>query len=201
MVEVDGNERVDGIIRRQPFSKNETSVSAMTTYDLAVLLLGLTVGLTFAAHGAQKAFGWWGGPGMAGWEGAMTHMGFTPARAFALVSMGAELIGGLFLAIGFLTPFAAAVLVAQSTVIILHVHLSKGFWSAKGGIEFALQLGVGALVLGLLGRGALSLDGVLGLNLASSARVEVLLLGLAAGLASVAVPKLGTHRSAAPQAS
>jgi putative oxidoreductase len=173
----------------------------MTTYDLAVLILGLMVGLTFAAHGAQKAFGWWGGPGMAGWQAAMTHMGFQPARLFALISMGAELIGGLFLAIGFLTPFAAAVLVAQSTVIILHVHLPKGFWSAKGGIEFALQLAVGALVLGLLGRGGLSIDGVLGLNLASSARIAILLLGFVAGVVSIAVPRLGTRGSAAPQAS
>jgi putative oxidoreductase len=173
----------------------------MTIYDLAVLFLGVAVGLTFAAHGAQKAFGWWGGPGMTGWQGAMEHMGFRPARLFALVSMGAELIGGLFLAVGFLTPFAAAVLVAQTIVIIFHVHLPKGFWSAKGGIEFALQLGVGALVLGLLGRGALSLDGVLGLSFSSMARIELIALGLVAGVVSFAIPRLANRSTVAPQAS
>lgn len=172
----------------------------MTTFDLAVLFLGLAVGLTFAAHGAQKAFGWWGGPGMAGWQGAMEHMGFRPARLFALVSMGAELVGGLFLAIGFLTPLAAAVLVAQSTVIILQVHLPKGFWTAKGGIEFALQLGIGALVVGLLGRGAVSLDGALGWTFGTAIRADLLIVGLLAGVISVAIPRLGSHNRPAPQA-
>ena len=172
----------------------------MTTYDLAILLLGLAVGLTFAAHGAQKAFGWWGGPGMAGWQGAMDQMGFHPARLFAIVSMGAELIGGLFLAVGFLVPLAAAVLVAQTIVIILQVHLPKGFWSAKGGFEFALQLGVGALVLGIVGRGALSLDNALGLSLSSTARVELILLGLLAGLVAYAIPRLGSRTPTTPQA-
>jgi putative oxidoreductase len=173
----------------------------MTTFDLAVLFLGLAVGLTFAAHGAQKAFGWWGGPGMTGWQGAMEHMGFRPARLFALVSMAAELVGGLFLAIGFLTPFAAAVVVAQTTVIILQVHLAKGFWVAKGGIEFALQLGIGALALGLLGRGSLSLDGAFGWGFGVSTRVDLLILGLVVGVFSVAIPRLGRQHGAAPQAS
>jgi putative oxidoreductase len=172
----------------------------MTTFDLAVLFLGLTVGLTFAAHGAQKAFGWWGGPGMAGWQGAMEHMGFRPARPFALVSMAAELLGGIFLAIGFLTPFAAALLVAQTTVIILQVHLAKGFWVAKGGIEFALQLGIGALALGLLGRGALSLDGALGWSFAVGTRVDLLIAGLIAGVFTIAIPRLTNRTAHAPQA-
>jgi len=172
----------------------------MTTFDLAVLFLGLAVGLTFAAHGAQKAFGWWGGPGMTGWQAAMEQMGFRPARLFAVVSMAAELLGGLFLAIGFLTPFAAAVVVAQTTVIILQVHLAKGFWVAKGGIEFALQLGIGALALGLLGRGGLSLDGALGWGFAVSTRVDLLILGLVVGVLSVAIPRLGRQHGPTPQA-
>lgn len=48
----------------------------MGANDLSLLILQLAVGLTFAAHGAQKVFGWWGGPGMTAWEGAMAHMGF-----------------------------------------------------------------------------------------------------------------------------
>ncbi len=170
----------------------------MTISDLALLLLGLTVGLTFAAHGAQKAFGWWGGPGLGGWQAAMDHMGFRPARLFAAVSMLAELAGGLFLAVGFLTPVAAAILVAQSTVIILHVHLPKGFWSAKGGLEFALQLGVGALVLGLAGRGAASVDGALGLAFGSTTRIELLLVGLLAGLGSIAISRLASSPAGHP---
>ena len=32
--------------------------------DIGLLLLRLTVGLTLAAHGTQKLFGWFGGPGL-----------------------------------------------------------------------------------------------------------------------------------------
>jgi len=32
--------------------------------DIGLLLLLLTVGLTLAAHGTQKLFGWFGGPGL-----------------------------------------------------------------------------------------------------------------------------------------
>ena len=53
-------------------------------FNAAVLILRLGVGLIFAGHGAAKAFGWWGGPGWAGWNGAMERMGFRPARLFAV---------------------------------------------------------------------------------------------------------------------
>src|SRR5262245_964119 len=135
----------------------------MNPIDLALLILQLGVGLTFAAHGAQKAFGWWGGPGLAGWEGAMAHMGFRPARLFAVVSAGVELVGGLFLAAGFLTPLAAAALLAQTVVIIGQVHWAHGFFNTRSGIEFPLLLGIGAAAVGLGGPGALSVDVALGL--------------------------------------
>ena len=65
----------------------------------------------------------------------MAHMGFRPARLFALVSAGVELVGGLFLAAGFLTPLVAAVLVAQTVVIIGQVHWANGFFNSKSGIR------------------------------------------------------------------
>ncbi|HEY5628955.1 MAG TPA: DoxX family protein, partial [Candidatus Limnocylindrales bacterium] len=133
----------------------------MSALDAGLLLLGLVVGLTLAAHGAQKAFGWFGGPGMQGWTGAVAGMGFYPAAPFATVAMLAELLGGLALAVGFLTPIAAAVVVAQSVVIIFHVHWRHGFWNTERGIEYPLLIGVAALFLGIVGRGMLSVDGLL----------------------------------------
>ena len=38
----------------------------METIDFSLLILQLAIGLTFAAHGAQKLLGWWGGPGLSG---------------------------------------------------------------------------------------------------------------------------------------
>jgi putative oxidoreductase len=133
----------------------------MTALDAGLLLLGLTAGLTLAAHGAQKAFGWFGGPGMHGWTGAVAGMGFYPAAPFAAAAMLAELAGGLGLALGLLTPFAAAFVVAQTTVIIFHVHWHHGFWNTERGIEYPLLIGIVAVFLGLVGRGTLSVDGLL----------------------------------------
>jgi putative oxidoreductase len=165
----------------------------MNAMDLSLLILQLGVGLVFAAHGAQKVFGWWGGPGLAGWEGAMNHMGFRPARLFALVSALIELIGGLFLAAGLLTPLAAAALVAQSVVIIGHVHLTNGFFNQRSGIEFPLLLGIGTAAVGLGGPSAVSLDAALGISLDPAARVVLLGLGLVAGLIALAIPRLGSR--------
>jgi putative oxidoreductase len=165
----------------------------MNPIDLSLLILQVGVGLTFAAHGAQKALGWWGGPGLAGWEGAMQHMGFRPARVFALVSAGAELVGGLLLAFGFLTPFVAAVLLAQTVVIIGQVHWANGFFNSKSGIEFPLLLGVGAAAVGLGGPSAVSVDAALGLSLEPAVTGLVLALGLVAGLATLAIPRLSTR--------
>ena len=166
----------------------------MNPIDLSLLILQLAVGLTFAAHGAQKAFGLWGGPGLAGWEGAMRHMGFRPARPFALLSAGVELVGGLLFAVGFLTPLVAAVLLAQTVVIIGHVHWANGFFNQKSGIEFPLLLGVGAAAVGLGGPGAVSVDAALGLGLDPAVTGLVLGLGILAGLVALAIPRL-TARS------
>jgi len=156
--------------------------------DLGLLVLRLVVGLTFAAHGAQKAFGWWGGPGWAGWQNAIGRMGFRPIELFAVLSTGAELVGGLLLAIGFLTPLAAAILAAQSVVIVLKVHAPNGFWNKANGIEFPLALGVGAVVVGLTGPGGVSLDVVSGLKPSDTVRLAFVIAGLAAGVLTVALP-------------
>jgi putative oxidoreductase len=167
----------------------------MNTIDISLLILQLGIGLTFAAHGAQKVFGWWGGPGLAGWEGAMAHMGFRPARFFAVSSAFTELAGGLLLAIGLLTPLAAAALVAQAVVIVGHVHWSNGFFSSRSGIEFPLLLGLGAAAVGLTGSSAVGVDSFMGFAFAPSVRVALVVAGVIAGLVALAVPRLGSQRA------
>jgi putative oxidoreductase len=165
----------------------------MDTFDLALLVLRLGVGLTFAAHGAQKIFGWWGGPGLSGWKGAVAHMGFRPVTLFTAVSALAEFVGGLFLAVGLLTPLAGAVLVGQSVVIIGHVHWPKGFFNTRGGYEFPLVLAVGAAALILIGAGAWSVDAAIGFGVDADLRVTLIVLGIIGGLISLAVPRLSAQ--------
>jgi len=167
----------------------------MDTFAIALLILRLGVGLTFAAHGAQKVFGWWGGPGFENWQGAIAHMGFQPARVFAAASAGIELVAGLFLAVGFLTPLAGAPLIAQSVAIIGLVHWQNGFFNTSGGIEFPLTLGVATAAIVLAGAGAWSIDAAVGIALEPAARVGLVILGLAGGAVTLAIPRVSARRT------
>jgi len=162
----------------------------MTSSDLGLLVLRLVVGLTMSAHGAQKAFGWWKGSGWAGWKAVMVRMGFRPATAWGVIGIGAELVGGLLLALGFLTSLATMALVGQSVVIIIKAHWSRGFWGRDGGFEFPLSLAAGVVAIVGTGAGALSLDALLGLSWPVEVRVALAALGVVGGLAGIAITRI-----------
>ncbi len=171
----------------------------MTSGDLGLLVLRIVVGLLFAAHGAQKAFGWWSGPGFSGWTGAMERMRLRPTTFWATVSMLAELVGGILFAVGLLTPLAAAVIIAQVIAIIGHVHLRNGLWNTKGGFEYPLVLGTVALAVLGTGPGSASLDAALRLSYPVSVRVAILVLGIVGGIVALAVPRLQSENLPAAQ--
>src|SRR5690348_13709216 len=123
-----------------------------------LLILRVVIGLILAAHGAQKLFGWWGGPGMAGWTGAMTRMRIRPPAAWAWISALGEILGGIGLVVGLLTPLASFAIIASMLVAITLVHWPRGFWVSKGGYEFNLSIIAGALAVALTGPGSYSLD-------------------------------------------
>jgi putative oxidoreductase len=158
--------------------------------DLGLLILRVAVGVIFAAHGAQKAFGWWSGPGFAGWRSAIGRMQIRPAGFWAFVSMAVELAGGGLLVLGLLTPLVSALLVGQSVVITVQVHLAKGFWNRNGGIEFPLSLGAGVAALAGTGPGSVSLDAALGIAYSAELRLVLLTLALAGAVVALAIPRL-----------
>src|SRR5205807_9858906 len=80
--------------------------------DLGLLLLRLTLGTVFLAHGAQKAFGAFGGPGFEAASGFIGSMGFRPARIWTALAVGGELAAGLLFVLGLLTPAAGLLVVA-----------------------------------------------------------------------------------------
>jgi putative oxidoreductase len=168
----------------------------MQPVDLGLLVLRLVVGLTFAAHGAQKAFGWWNGPGIAGWRAAITNMGFQPVELFVVLSIGAELVGGSLLALGLFTPLAAMVLVAQAEVIITKAHLPKGFWNTNGGFEYPLALAASVIAITFIGTGSIALDRAFGLSFSDSLRAGLLLIGLLGGLLALASSRVTQPQTA-----
>jgi len=131
--------------------------------DLGLLVLRLALGTVFLAHGAQKAFGAFGGPGLAGMAGVLDSLGLWPARLWAAIAAGGELLAGALFVTGVLTPLAALLAVATMGVAIAKVHGPKGFFIQNGGYEYALVLAVAAVVVALAGPGSWSLDRVLGL--------------------------------------
>jgi putative oxidoreductase len=133
--------------------------------SLALLIIRVVVGLTIAAHGAQKVFGWWGGSGIPGWAGALTKMRIRPALPWAVASAGAELLGGVGLALGLLSPLPSFAIAGSMLVAITLVHLPHGFWSTKGGYEFNLTILAAVAAVALAGPGRYSLDNVLGIHL------------------------------------
>ncbi len=151
---------------------------------IGLLVLRLVIGLVVAAHGAQKLFGWWGGPGMTGWTGAMTRMRIRPAAAWAWMSALAELGGGLLFALGFLSPLGSMAIAGSMLVAIALVHLPKGFWVSKGGYEFNLSLIAVVIAIALTGPGALSLDALFGIRPPEPVTVIVAAVLVIAGVAA-----------------
>jgi len=54
--------------------------------NLALLFLRVVVGGLFIGHGTQKAFGWFGGTGIAGMAGWLESMGLKPGKLHATAS-------------------------------------------------------------------------------------------------------------------
>src|SRR5262245_43830218 len=121
--------------------------------EIGLLALRVIVGLLFAGHGAQKLFGAFGGHGLEGTAAGFDSMGLRPGRVHAFAGGAAELAGGLLLALGLLTPIAAAALIAVMTAAIVTVHLRNGLWNTNSGYEYNLVMIAVAFALAGVGAG------------------------------------------------
>ncbi|MDQ0797826.1 DoxX family protein [Streptomyces sp. B1I3] len=125
-------------------------------YDGGLLLLRLALGLTVAAHGAQKLFGWFGGGGLEGTGQFFTMSGYPSGEAMALIAGLSETLGGLGLACGLLTPLAGAA-VLGTMINALAVKWGGGFFAPEG-VEYEVLLAAGAAALALTGPGRIAAD-------------------------------------------
>lgn len=125
------------------------------------LPLRLGAGVVFAAHGAQKLFGWFGGYGLSATGDWMASIGLQPGVLMAALAGGAEFFGGLLLIAGLLVRPAALVLAVTMLVAIVTVHLGNGLFMANNGYEFGLALLVISVALAIRGAGSWSVDSAL----------------------------------------
>ena len=124
---------------------------------LGLTLLRMIVGALFFGHGTQKLFGWFGGHGIEGTAGFFESIGLRPGRKHATAAGAAEAGGGALLALGFLTPAAAASLIGVMSTAIRKVHAKNGPWATDGGYEYNLALIAIMVTLADVGPGDLSL--------------------------------------------
>lgn len=132
--------------------------------NLGLFVLRLVVGLLLAGHGAQKLFGWFGGHGPQGTAGFFDRLGLKPGHLQARAAGIMEFAGGILLALGLLTPFAAMAAIAVMTAAVITVHGSKGPWATDGGYEYNAVIAAVAFALASVGAGAWSLDRALSLS-------------------------------------
>jgi putative oxidoreductase len=123
----------------------------------ALLLIRLVVGLTLAAHGAQKLFGWFGGPGYDKVARGFAGRGLRPGWLWAGLAILGEVGGGLSLALGFLTPLGAAGALGAMFMAVT-TQVKNGFFNDHGGFEYPLALLAMSLAVGIAGPQAYSLD-------------------------------------------
>ena len=126
--------------------------------NLAPLVLRVPAGIIFAAHGAQKLFGAFGGYGLEATGQWMSSIGLTPGYLMALLAGSAEFFGGLFILLGLLTRPTAVVLAFTMLVAIVTVHLDNGLFMSNNGYEFGLALMAMSISLAISGAGRFGLD-------------------------------------------
>jgi putative oxidoreductase len=128
------------------------------TYDefsAGLVILRVIVGLTLAAHGYQKFF--LGGriPGTARW---FESIGMKPGRLHALAAGSTEIGSGILLALGFLTPLAAAGMIGVMVVAAWTANRQNGFFSMNHGYEYNLVLATIGIAVATIGAGRFSVD-------------------------------------------
>jgi putative oxidoreductase len=154
-------------------------------FEVIVAIFRVLVGLTFASHGYAKMFS---GGRIAGTAAWFDSIGMKPGRLHALAASITEMATGVLLALGLLTPFAAAGVIGVMVVAGYTVHRGN-FHIVKNGWEFTFVMGLMAATIAGLGPGRISLDAAFGIadDLNGYTGLAIaLVVGVVAGAAQVA---------------
>jgi len=111
-------------------------------------LMRFVVGVLFACHGAQKLFGVLGG---------------TKQTEMMMLAAGIiEFVGGIMIAVGLLTSYAAFIASGQMAVAYFKQHAPGGFWPIVNRGELAVVYCFVFLYIASRGSGILSVDALFG---------------------------------------
>jgi putative oxidoreductase len=145
--------------RKEKVMVSETTSREPSAVDWALLIARVIIGAVFMAHGAQKLFGAFGGPGLSATVQMMGSLGY-------LVSIG-EFFGGLGLMVGFLSRFSAASITLIMVGAIVLIHSKVGFfmnWTGKQageGFEYHLLAIATLLTVAIAGPGRFAIGRLL----------------------------------------
>jgi putative oxidoreductase len=133
------------------------------TQDLGLMVLRVGLGALLIAHGVQKAFGLWGGPGLSGYQQSLVDVGYQHADVLTYVGVGAQIGAGTLLVLGLFTPLAAAAAVAyllNSLLAAIAAQPDSGYlpFFLPDGHEYQVTLVVIAAALVLTGPGRYGMD-------------------------------------------
>ena len=162
---------------------------SLTAISAGLLVLRLVIGLSMAAHGTQKLFGWFGGYGLAGTGGFFESLGFRPGKTFAFAAGATEVVSGILVALGFLGPIGSALMLSVMIVAAVTVHWKNGFFASSGGIELTVLFAVAAVSLAFTGFGQFSLDAITGLDTLFTPResIAALLIGVIGAIGNLSL--------------
>jgi putative oxidoreductase len=140
-------------------------------------------------------FGWFGGHGLSGTGAFFEGMGFPQGKRQAFLAGLLEAGGGLLIALGLFTPFAAAAIIAVMTVAVIKVHAAKGVWVTEGGFEYNAVLVAIVFALAGVGAGDWSLDHALSFNLHGTGwALAALGVGILGGLLPLIEARIAASR-------
>jgi len=130
--------------------------------DLALLVLRVTVGAVFLAHGINHIFG---GGKIAGTGRWFESLGMRPGWMHAWTASLTEIGAGTLLVAGLITPVAAAGVVGVMLVAWITNHRGNGFFIFRPGEgwEYVMTLTMTGVVIAMLGPGRWSIDDAAGL--------------------------------------
>ncbi len=136
-----------------------------TSSSWATVPLRLALGTIFIAHGAQKVFGAWSGPGLGRFTSFPAPFPFMrPAWVWMGLAAFSEFIGGVLVLLGLLTRAGAFLIACVILTAMIGVHWRNGFFLSPTafGIEYTVALIGVALALLIAGGGQASIDRLIG---------------------------------------